>query len=96
MSAWSLTSAFERWAAARDCVWSRWRTRWAALFDRRLGFEEFVVHLPQGPREIAWSAHERFAAPRGAVRVDPDAPGVHIRVRTGLIPIDGGCRRRQH
>jgi len=26
---------------------------------------------------------------------DPDDPGLHTRVRPGLIPIDGGSRRRQ-
>jgi len=29
------------------------------------------------------------------IRDDPDAFGVHFRVEPGLIPIDGGHRRRQ-
>ena len=31
----------------------------------------------------------------GWTQDDPDDPGLHTRVRPGLIPIDGGRRRRQ-
>jgi hypothetical protein len=34
-------------------------------------------------------------SPRALVGDDPDPAETHTRVRTGLIPIDGGDRRRQ-
>jgi GNAT superfamily N-acetyltransferase len=41
----ALMSAFERWAAARDCGLIALATRRAAPFYRALGFEESAVYL---------------------------------------------------
>jgi len=47
------------------------------------------------PRVYHAYAQRWDSGPLATIRDDPDAFGTHTRVRTGLIPIDGGHHRRQ-
>jgi GNAT superfamily N-acetyltransferase len=65
----ALMSAFERWAAARDCALIALATRRAAPFYRALGFEESAVYfrkvlgkLPEIGKGSVTTRHSRIKA----------------------------------